>query len=71
MEAKAIETANVQSGFLEILEFLPDLLIDIPKASEWLADALKVVVAGSSTCDLAFLETCPIQSDDDADKKIW
>ena len=42
-DAKVLAAAHFAGAFLELLEFLPDLVIDTPKASEWLGDVLKAV----------------------------
>ena len=57
-DAKVLAAAHFATAFLELLEFLPDLVIDTPKASEWLCDVLKALVAGGHA-DPAFLETPP------------
>ncbi|KAK7241867.1 translation initiation factor [Aureococcus anophagefferens] len=57
-DAKVLAAAHFAAAFLELLEFLPDLVIDTPKASEWLGDVLKALVAGGHA-DPAFLDTAP------------
>ena len=71
-EKKVLEPAHVADAFADLLEFLPDIAIDTPKAAEWLGDVLKALKAGGHA-DLAFLDSPPPAVADAGDDavKTW
>ncbi|KAJ8609476.1 hypothetical protein CTAYLR_005467 [Chrysophaeum taylorii] len=53
-----LDAGALTKAFLELLEFLPDIAIDQPKAKDWLGDVLKTLVhANALTLD--FLSAAP------------
>ena len=65
------DAAQVAKGCLEVLEFLHDIAIDTPKASEWLGDILKAL-ASVQALDLALLDAPPASVAEDPDaSKTW
>ena len=57
-EKDVLTPAHFSTAFLEALAILPDIMIDAPKAKEWLGDVLKALVE-KGACTLAFLEGGP------------
>ena len=63
-EAGALDSQAIDNGFRSVLEFLPDIVMDVsPKAHEWLGDVLRALKDAKAT-DLAFLDDAEHLFDD-------
>ena len=66
---KVLRPSHFVAAFLDLLEFLPDIVIDTPKATQWLGDVLKALVA-KGACSLAFLDPPPASIADQGDDAL-